>query len=247
MSEQSEPLQRIEAYVDRQMTPEEKAAFEQEMTLNPALRQQTRQVQESILTLRALAREAEKDSLRTMYQEVSATPRARVLDMALRPRTWLYAAAAAVLVLIVARISFSPRPDAVELYGRYFEPYPAERFRGGNDTSYRAAALQLYSEKNYAAAIPLLRGWSQKEPENETPLLYLAVSDMERGEHTEAIVLLTHLMAGKEFQEPARWYLALQYVKLGQSEKALPLLEEISGRTVHYRRAEATKLLKTLK
>jgi tetratricopeptide (TPR) repeat protein len=169
------------------------------------------------------------------------------------PTKWYYYAAAAVVgitvVVAVFMNSFKENPD--QLFQAYFAPYPnmfepglrSNLFRSDQPIdSKRAEAFQAYEQGNYQKAATLFTDLL-KDNKDAGMLLLLGNSNLILGNLEEAkdnFITLNRDFDGLDM--PAKWYLNLTYLKIGETEKAQAILTELGATESSYA-AKARELL----
>lgn len=177
-----------------------------------------------------------------------------------------YATAAAILLLVVAGIWWINQPtafDAETIYAETFSPYAndlSERTMGGNDNdSLTNAALQTallaYDRRDYAAAAAAFSAYRTAPPVLPAPAsapspaaisLYHGISLLAADEAVAATAQLEPILEDPTYGLPARWYLALAYLRAEQTEDCKNILEPLARRTDTPFAQQAAELLKTL-
>ena len=131
----------------------------------------------------------------------------------------------------------------------YFVPYPALGFkRSPGSADFRKEAILAYSKKSYNKAIPLFQKAFDLEKDSLL-LFYQGIAYLGDGQAASAQPIFTDFQASESIpKQYVIWYLALSYIEMGQTEKALPLLQKVAD-TEGYsdNKNRAVELLKKLK
>ena len=188
------------------------------------------------------------DDRETIKQELQALEQPKV-----NKKSRLLPMAASFLILIgISSFWFfgnqTTNPD--DLFNTHFEPYrnvvqPIERGNVSQDT--RIDAFAAYEQGNYDEALNnfdvLLA--NQKDAIIE---FYKANSLMATGQTEQALKILeSNLKTNDSLTEKHFWYLALAYIKTGQSDTAkIHLGQLIANPYSEYKKEEAKKLMTTL-
>ncbi len=154
--------------------------------------------------------------------------------------------AAAVLVMITVSLFFFFQKSAEEkLVAEFYEPFEdvimerlsvAIKEQGMAQTDVDLPTLQngmnFYNSDNYPQAISEFENYLQESPESEFLLetqLYLAIAYLETDKTIEAAEVLMKLaqQSNFELQTKAQWYLLLSFLKMNQTDQALPLLDAL--------------------
>jgi tetratricopeptide (TPR) repeat protein len=158
----------------------------------------------------------------------SAAPR-KIIPLYLK-----IAASVALLVAIGAAIFLMRTPPShTDLFNEYFATYSAPvNFRSG-DSPYAdedwKQALAYYDGGHYEEAIPYLTKVIANKPSNKLAQLLRGVGHLALGATAEAEQDFNALIEQGEnlFVDQAKWYLALTYLKQGDTEKAKSLLDAL--------------------
>lgn len=246
-----ERSERIEQYLQGQLTPAEATAFEMEMQADPTLAEEVA-LERDLLDY---MKETDVRAFRATVQQVRQQKReARIISLAGR-RTW--ALAASILVLIVAGYFVLDRvlaPTPQELYQAYFETPAAEEFMDpaifrSRDGASEKEGLQglekmaeLYRNGQYAEALAAMQAIEPAETAAhayQLGVLYLVNNQPEPA--------LQALETGEAANpDGARWYQALALLKLNRPAEARALLEQLRTETSIWGE-EATALLRKLR
>jgi len=149
-----------------------------------------------------------------------------------RLRPWLMAASIALLVGISAWLIFFTNTgiDAGQLYDTNFVPYenvvhPIER--GAQIEDLKTKAFTAYEDEDYGNALALFKELQQKQADSYIQF-YEAIVLMQLNKHQEAVPLLENYISGDgELKDRAIWYLALAYLKQGDTSKSSEQLEKL--------------------
>jgi tetratricopeptide (TPR) repeat protein len=158
-----------------------------------------------------------------------------------RKNFYLVAACVVGLLIISSIFLFrSTPPDTLALFDSNFRPYPNVLYptlRGEtSDGSISKKAFTAYDEGDYQKAAEYLSEWQQGSTEinNDLVLLYLgncylAVNDLAAAKKT-----LEQIGEGSDVADQRNWYLALAYLKSGESERAENELEKLMNHPNNY-------------
>ncbi len=214
-------FERIERYMQGEMTEQEKSAFEAEIATNPDLQREMEKHKELVDALK----DQEILDFRRKIQTIEGKEKAQARS--LRKRLMRFAAAIVLIIGLTAVIWYTFRADTKNLYENYFTAYPVESQIRGSEVEGISNALDLYKDGEYEEAIPGLEQMLMKEPENGLLKIYLGNSLMEFNEMRKAVGLFTEFNSEMAYYEEARWYLALAYLKMDQKESSKSVLKEI--------------------
>lgn len=238
----------ISAYLAPDVDEETKKIVEEKARTDAAFAAALRQQQADLLRLRAVGRAQAKSTLKASLEEVSVSNSITQTSNSLK-KIWMGAAlavAASLALLMWApwQARLDTRTEALAMW----TPYQMDIARGndihGSD-SVRQQAQVLYQAQDFESAIPLMEQWQALEPFSGRPKLYLALCYMGAEKYSLATPLLMKLDDNILLQEPAKWYLALNYLMMEQNAQAVPYLNTLiqAGR---YKAVEAQKLLEMM-
>lgn len=167
---------------------------------------------------------------------------------------WNLMTIAASLILIiftVAVIKFTLKPTPESIFAQYYNRYEANietRSEPTVGTSSLIIAIQLYDKGSYIAAIQSFLNIIKSDSNNTAARFFLGVSYMETKNISKAIENLNFVINQNDtaFVEHAEWYLALCYIKNGQKNDAISMLNKISTSQNFYKKM-AVDVLKKLK
>lgn len=241
-----ERFEQIERYIRNEMVPGERVAFEallrtdaalmEEMNLHAGVHQvvaDTRRV-EFLQTLALAGRDYFSDELQTGGSRKS--------------RVWYWSAAAAVVLLAAVGVFLlmpTGRPAPEDLFTAYFEHYEVPAVLRSEGALYQDADAQQaflhYSQKEYAAAIPLFTKTLDQSPDVMLVVFSRGICYLATGETGAAVQdFQTVIQHGDNlFVAQARWYLALAYLRAGRADPARSVLSQLDD-------ARAKALLKEM-
>lgn len=247
--------ERIAQYVAGLLPPQETAQFEQEIQQNEALQAEV-QLQREVQTLITLY--GKQQAAKNKIEQIAATLTAgeegtKTVSMFQKLRPIL--AIAAVLVLAVgAYFIFSEQTkDPQQLFAQNFSPYANTlTVRGMADTSTIAKteteAMQYYQNQQYPQAAATFNQLAQMNPKDQNTYdFYAGISLLANLQATDALQKLQTVAGNNNpYQEQAQWYMALAYLQNKDTNKAKELLQQMAAQSIHDRKADAQKLLKSL-
>jgi hypothetical protein len=219
--DQTYTFEQIEAYLDDELSAEERAAFEVALKNKPGLQEEVRAHQATRRAVEAYASQRTHDRVSKIFASQQKQQRPGFSTGMLR----IAAAVALVLAMGIAYF-YLQAPNAAQLAEDYLEPYPDRiTTMGQNDANALATAIQAYNQAQYDEAIAAFQQIPPGHPQQPLIDLYIGVSALETGRTPLARSALQPLaeQAG-DYQAAARWYLALAYLKEGDTAAARPLL-----------------------
>lgn len=210
----------LEAYLENQLSPQEKNAFEASLPHNPALAEEVLQYRQAYFALKLLR----YHDLRKELQTYSAEK-----QRAARKLLWVATSVAASLLILVVSvygISFSRSNEAI--FQRYFSPYPSVygTLRGAEITTQSGffRAMEAYSAKNYTYAAEVLGSIPRESVLYEDAQLYRANALIALKKYGEARDVLEKL----DITTPqVSWYLGLVLLAIEESKEAQKVFEAL--------------------
>ena len=261
----------IDAYIKGELLGEELKQFEERMADDPEFRQEVSfyqkaqfalDDQDKILSFQTLIGELGENA--SNQNELHSTDSSGGKTISFW-KPWM-SVAAAVLVLIVLipllMNLFEPQhKDSLALYAEYYQPLPETFWDNQKNPNVSinsqdqtnqlrwAAALGAYQKGEYDAAISgfdslMKEGYQGQASELMISLSYLADDSISQEEWTRSENALRYFRDKQDYFEPATWYLALAYVKRGETEEAAKLLKELMDSESYGEKAQ--KLLSEL-
>jgi hypothetical protein len=254
--------ERIKQYQNRQLSELERSAFEQQLQTDPAFAEEVSELATLYQGIQAKGDEELQLQLmdlgKQLLQEAEHAPemaaQARAHKLAKRfnlPR-WAYAVAALFLLLLLALPLYqrlnqagNSLASAEQLYSEHFQMPAAPTVRDAAVSTWRTA----YEQKKYPEAIAALEGLlsDPNYPRPAEAQLFLGLSRMGAGQFQQAINDLQQVSADSSGWDDAQWYLALAYLKQGDTTKAKTLLQNISKQANNTRQKLAENMLTQLR
>lgn len=243
----------VESYLADAMSADERRIFEQQMDADPALRAEVLLHQEVTETLRGEKVHELRKVLKEVDQNFQITDTANPTYNQVRtlPFRRLLAIAAAVAAMVVT--VFVLMPDAAmsndDLFAQHYEPYKMILNQRSADDAESTeqlvkAAVMAYETKDYKQAAVLFETLLAQQPHSETFQLYHAITLISSDDAGSAIEPLNKLLSNASplFVEQSRWYLAMAYLKSGNTNGAKSTLQAIEKGAFQF--AAAQQILK---
>lgn len=242
----SEDLEKIMAdYLANNLKPDQLQEFERRLKEDPQLREEVSQLTDLDQGLRALALDEFKQEVRG-WERMAGKSTIRWRPMAI--------AASLLLLLIPVWFIFQESSRSSEdLFIAYYQPYEEVITSRGADDSAAVSGLHLltggleaYNDRSFQQCAELLSEYLKLNPAEHRVALYLAIAQLELGLQQAAEINFEKAQLDPAFRQQAQWYQALSYLKFSDIDKASQLLSLISAQDNHYRRQQASTLLKEL-
>lgn len=214
--------QRIEAYLNEEMTSHQREQFEKELASLPALREHLRQFQQAQQLLEVAVISERKETLARLEPGVWDRNR-------LKRRYWSIAAGISLLLAFGTWWWYQPDVDPNTL-AAWYEPYEIQNLRGATPSEPTAFELgrELYRQGEWKAAATQWEAVGEADPRYWETQFYLGQTYVGLEQFSAAIPLLEGVVERNDarFGPPARWYLLLAYWQDGNREGAEELARQ---------------------
>lgn len=242
MSEADDIVQ-IERYIRKTMDEQERVQLETRLKNESEFAELYNDVRTVLHGVKASARNALKDELKTLEDDLS---RAEKKAKRVRSYRWIAAAASLLLVVSAAWFGLHNRNTTPPLFVAYYTPYPnvsMPTVRGENEIGVKAEAFQSYERGDYAGAAQKFETLTSPD---QAVHFYLASAYLADAEIEAAEVNFKKCLASEGiYNAPARWYLALCAVYRNDVAQSQILLQDIVRRNDAYA-ARASGLLRDM-
>lgn len=233
MNKDIEHISKIDSYLQGELTPEEVAAFENQLKSDATLRESLTSTQQAIEGINGYAF---KQKLSSFHNDYLKDKRKKTIQL-----YYLSGIAASLMLILISYFFWSV--DTTTQYYSYFKPYAGPvTVRSDNETNPSHAAFEHYERGEYDQAIVNFEKLPAAASTEEVKF-YHAISYIAEHNPKAATALLVDLTAG-QYQEQVRWYLSLCYLMTSENDKAQSILQKIQPGEYQYE--QARKILKTL-
>lgn len=248
MNQEISKYNQFDRFLGDQMTNEEKNQFQEKLVGDNDLLQEFEEYKALIGSVKELEKEQfrnqlldrgrniiEQEYVDTQNQETSTKVRSLWQQKYFK---WAAVAASIIILLVPASTYFYTNmifPN--QLFNQYYSPYEnvvAPTVRGGEGeqkTIEMQQSLQSYTATNYQQAIVDIREFIDDNPKWKNDVaLYLGISYLETGNTAKAVQTFQDIIkAENQFDDQARWYLAMSYLKEDQIEDARQQLQLLAN------------------
>lgn len=217
-----EELERIEQFLDNEMSSEQSGAFSQLLQEDKALQQKVNEVR----LLRIGIDEAIlENNLNDFHTDLTrSTPQSQQGGKVISFGRRLLAAASVIAIIGLAAWWFLQKETKYEkIYSSYYKADPGLLTAMGPSDNYTfEKAMVDYKNGDYSKAIEAWMSLQKDQPNNDTLIYFLGVAYQANEENEEAIKYLERVVANPDspFLKEACWYLGLAYLKEEKIEKA---------------------------
>ena len=241
-------LEKIEQYLNNEMTPQERAGFELQIASDEALRNYVQLYDTIDKTMKVENTSPNENELRQTLQQMNRKYFAeggKVIQGSFKK--WL-AIAASVIILVTAGIYFlsSNKTSPEKLYAQFANHDALNiQLRGNAADSLAQNAAEAFNKKSYAEALPLLEQYIPLQPDDIQMKFSLAICYLETGKYNAADTIFSSIASGPTaYAATAQWYQALSVLKQKEITKCRTILNSIPQSSSFS--AKAKELLKEL-
>jgi tetratricopeptide (TPR) repeat protein len=215
----------IEEYLNHQLSEKERAGFEEKLKSD---RDFAGKVEEHALIFNAFD-EIKAKTLTAGFKNIEDELEGGKERRLGFPIYLKWAATVTILAVLSLAIYLNSGPSEQDLFLSYYTPYPNMESPTSRSEASGKAVWQLYENGDYAGAIGQ---FEQAVAINEADFgsrFYLGISALELSRLTMAEEAFSIVAADKDnkYTEQAQWYFALTYLKAGNPEKSINVLQEI--------------------
>ena len=224
--------EQILRYLEGEMSPEERDRFEESLSQNKALADESQRLSMSIDAIKYLG---VVESVKKVHGELSAEgsiaglQRGRVVSFRKMVRYGIAAAACVLFVIagIKAYQFYSLNPG--NLYDQAYVDYQLSSTRG--DEPRRTATEAAYQEKKYEQVIALAK---QKKSLTASENFFAGLSHMHKNDFAAAIPHLKETASSADPKKAdAEFYLSMAYLRNGDYDQSISLMEKIKSDPRH--------------
>lgn len=246
--------EKIIAYLNEELTPSEKQAFEEKLKNSISLQEELETYQNITF---AIAHKKDLDEFKELLNKLALESSSEEVDddkITTRPiwetNIFRFAVAAIIAVLIAVALWQSPAIySKSNIYDNYYSSLPSSKLSlveaselvsdvQDAQVNQLNEAIQHYKDRNYTQAIQLLQTNSLSLSLPEYVLFFRSLCHLELGNFEDAITALQGVTQNQESSFPynydANWYLALAYINQGLDAQAIPYLQFLKESSSSY-------------
>ena len=246
-------IEEIEGYIYNELSEEEMASFEAELSSNKNLSGEIELIRNIDLALR----ETEVMQLRNNLQGIAAqiaSEKQTELSFITRfkSRKIILSSIAASLILLLGITGLLTRQASQDkLYQKFYAAYPISGINRSANASVDqtlALALQKFDNQEYEAALNLLQKVTSGDQNNSVAHFYAGASLQETGKYQNAISEYQRVILDRDnlFIEQAQWYIGLCYLQTSENKKAYRQFKKIAENQGFYQ-PKAQAILRKMK
>lgn len=213
----------IEAYLLKNMSAEELAAFEKKINGNEYWNTKITEVKVTILGVQEAAIKEQAQAFHKQIPELGNTNMKPV-----NPVNWLVAAGVLVVLSISMWLLFFNQSKEDRIFAAYYLPDPGlPTYMAATDNYELEKAMVEYKSGNYETAIISWESLWKQQPQNDTLTYFLGNAYMADKKYTAAMKYYSITLKNNNslFLKDAWWYLGLCYIKENDIKNAVLALE----------------------
>ena len=240
-------LERLDQYLDGQLTEDDRSALEQALEEDTSLRETLQLLRISRDAIRAKALQQKvhtlhqkwKPEVRPTANSATTLPTSEAEVVTMPPpvkpaasttlfRT-VWRVAAAVLIGLVGYSAYQfGSANHSTMYNEHYLSYELPRVRGNDEAVTNLDVL--YDQQRYAE---VLQAYERQTSFSGRDHFLAAMSALEQEDYTRAVDLFTQVRATASFEQETDYYLALAYLQTGQTDEARALFQKIAKAPRH--------------
>lgn len=231
--EELQYFERIEDYIDGNMSPEARQLFEADLQTNPQLQEEYEAMRATMVALEWMV----TDELQQEKKSATITP----LKVASKRSWWMVAAGFLLLILLgglgYANLNYSNQKLAQKAYT---EPIWTNLVRGENNMETQEINEALANE-HYGYLNEIL----EKIPEKNVDMLYLSANAWLKNKHFDPAIERFQQVVNSPDQSrkaAAEWYLVLAYLEKGDTAAAQEQIDRLLQQSNHPNRDKLLEL-----
>ena len=237
----SEKIELIDGYIYQQLSEEQMASFESEIAINSSLVNEIELIknidmalmESDVMNLRNNLQSISENAISQKKTEQSFTSR-------FKNKTILFSAIAASLIILLGITSLLPgKSSQNELYRKFYTTYQTAGTSRSLDLTANntmTIALQKFDNKEYYAAIELLKNVTNHDKYNMVGHFYTGMALQETKKYNSAIGEYMMVIDDKNnlFVDQAQWYSGLCYLQTNENKKAYKLFKNLADKNGFY-------------
>lgn len=251
-SQSSASIEELESYINSELSNEELASFEAELTSNQKLMDEIELIKNIDLALSETDVMQLRNNLQNIAGEIASSKQTeRSFAGKFKAKRIVLSTVAASLILLLGITGILSRQSQDNIYQKFYTKYEATGIvRSANITANKtlSEALQKFENKDYNAALNLFTEVIARDQDNMVGHFYAGVSLQETGKYQNAIKEYETVIIDKDnlFTEQAEWYIGLCYLQTNENKKAYKQFKKIARNEGFYQQ-KAQSILNKIK
>jgi len=248
----SASIEELESYIHSELSNEELASFEAELTSNQKLMDEIELIKNIDLALSETDVMQLRNNLQNIASEIAANKQTeRSFVGKFKAKRIVLSTVAASLILLLGITGIMSRQSQGDIYQKFYTKYEATGIvRSANLTANKtlSEALQKFENQDYNAALDLFTEVITRDQNNMVGHFYTGVSLQETGKYQNAIKEYETVIIDKDnlFTEQAEWYIGLCYLQTNENKKAYKQFKKIAKNEGFYQQ-KAQSILNKIK
>ena len=215
-------------YLDGEMNEGERAELERRLQQEPALKEKLQCLQMAVETIHQYGTASRVKAIHEQMMPELRPGSAKVVPMTRFIRYAMAVAASVILLFLVSRFLFNPKPSADRLYAEAFVPYDASAMRGSGPST----DIENWYRKNDFRAVTNYAAYPLRFTPRDSLLIGISYLQSDRAD--SAITwLLEPSRRFNNLRPDAQFYLSMAYLKAKKYAQALPLMKSIHSDAGH--------------
>jgi len=245
-------LKELESYINSELSNDELASFEAELTSNKKLQEEIDLIKNIDLALNETDVMQLRRNLQGIAGEIASNKQTeRSFAGRFKAKRIVLSTVAASLILLLGITGIISRQSQGDIYQKFYTKYEATGIvRSANTTANQTLteALQRFENKDYKAALDLFNEIIAKDQDNMVGHFYAGISLQESGKYQNAIKEYETVIIDKDnlFTEQAEWYIGLCYLQTNEDKKAYKQFKKIAKNEGFYQQ-KAQAILNKIK
>ncbi|MFT4661693.1 MAG: tetratricopeptide (TPR) repeat protein [Patiriisocius sp.] len=234
----------IERYVNDQMNEVEKSAFKNKLKADDKLQEEVKVYSDVVLNLkRKYENIDEVNKLKlTLANKGNEYFKEDGGGKIIHLKKYLMAAAAIAAIFVVGFFIFGPKES---LYDQYAQFNPVNVQVKGDLDQDLVDGVRKYNAKEFLESDKFLRSYLKNYPEDVQIHFVMGSSYMQQEKHDNALIIFgSDIIQNSIFKYKADWYIALIYLKQGNTEECKKILNLINQNSSYY--SDAQSLMREL-
>jgi hypothetical protein len=251
-SQSSASIEELESYINSELSNEELASFEAELTSNQKLMDEIELIKNIDLALSETDVMQLRNNLQNIAGEIASSKQTeRSFAGKFKAKRIVLSTVAASLILLLGITGILSRQSQDNIYQKFYSKYEATGIvRSANITANKtlSEALQKFENQDYNAALNLFTEVIARDQNNMVGHFYTGVSLQETGKYQNAIKEYETVIIDKDnlFTEQAEWYIGLCYLQTNENKKAYKQFKKIARNEGFYQQ-KAQSILNKIK
>ena len=248
----SASIEELESYINNELSSEELASFEAELTSNQKLMDEIELIKNIDLALSETDVMQLRNNLQNIAGEIATNKQTeRSFAGKFKAKRIVLSTVAASLILLLGITGIMSRQSQDDIYQKFYTKYEATGIvRSANLTANKtlSEALQKFEDQDYNAALNLFTEVIARDQNNMVGHFYTGVSLQETGKYQNAIKEYETVIIDKDnlFTEQAEWYIGLCYLQTNENKKAYQQFKKIAKNEGFYQQ-KAKSILNKIK